>query len=305
MHIFGKQVNAKIRMELLGRLGMILLTGILLALVGVCSFAWFAQNRTTSQDGMQIQVHSQTYDLLVERTSRYEVGYPIITDTDRTKDSLVDDEYSLTATATSTSPRLAYELVNELEYDDEYNLMPGAYGTLTFYLRPLRAGDLTVQFSLNLGGYVVTYDNLGNASFGPIQSTTVLNLLRGHLLFFTQRTGATPNAYCYDGLIADGTFSYNTALHSKCTQPGKTDCYCITLYWEWPNTYDDIVDQISTQSVTRRFPAEMGDYLANTDYFFIALDEGADLNDRSDAYNDADQAIGTGAGSVVAYIAAQ
>ena len=306
MRLFGKHVDKSLRSDLLGRLGMIILTGLLLVVGGVCSFAWFSQNRDTDGEGLTISVRTKNYDLLIDRTSRYATGYPVITDADHTLDSLEADAYDLTATSTESTPALAYELINEYRYENKYNLMPGSYGTLTFYLRP-KTGvtNLVAHFSLALGGYVSVYDNEGNESFEVIDSTTVLNLLKGHILFFTQRTGATFEDYRYDGLLLDGTFAYDTTQHTKSLEPGKTDCYAITLYWEWPITYYDIVDELSTAEVTRRFPVATSSLLSHNDYFFLSLAAGADDNAKADAYNDADQAIGNGADSIVVYISAK
>lgn len=307
LRIFGKE-KSKVKSEQLGRLGMIVVTGILLVLVSICSFAWFSNSRTSGGNGLGVVVSTQNFELLVERTARYESGYPIITSTDGVKDTLLDEEYDFTEVATGDSPRLAYELVNEYEYESKYNLMPGAYGTLTFYLRPLGGvTNLNVAFKLAIGGFVTTYDEQGeNATFGRIaEDSVVLSLLRGHILFFESRTGSTIEDYVYGGLIEDGTFSYDTSTHSLCDEVGRTDCYKITLYWEWPITYIDITDNISTASVTRRFPAAMADYLEDHgEYFFLQQVSGSDVNEMSDAYNDADQAIGTGAQSIVVTVTA-
>ena len=279
-------------------LGTIVFTGALLILAGVFSFAWFSQNRNVGNSGLEISVRAEDYELLIERTARY-AEHAIIVGEGHAQDSLEAAFFDLTETSTSSAPYLAYELVNEYRYENQYNLMPGSYGTLTFYLRPRRTGNLSVTFSLGLGGYVLTYDLEGNESFDAVESETVLTLLKGHLLFFTARTGATFETYAYDGIIEDGTFTYNTAEHALCNEVGKTDCYKITLYWEWPITYYDIVDDISDGETTRRFPEETEDYLENTEYFFLSVPQNATLTQLSDAYNDADQAIGTGLDCIV------
>ena len=302
MRKIGKKISAIIKSDIFGRLGAMLIAAILLTLCGVCSFAWFSQNRRVDESGLQISVHTSDYDLLIERTTRYDAGYDVITGTGHTKDSLIADYFSLTDTSSRTSPALAYELVNEYRYENKYDMRPGSYGTLTFYLRPLTNTPLSIHFSLGLGGYVITYDNENNESFDAVDSTVVLDLLKGHILFFTERTGADFEHYVYDGLIDDGTFTYNTSDNVLCSDVGKTDCYKIVLYWEWPITYYDIVDELSTDVITRRFPEETTDYLENTEYFFLSVPDGANLTQMSDAYNDADQAIGTGVDCIVAYV---
>lgn len=300
MRLFGKNVNAKVRADLLGRLGMILLTGMLLVLVGVCSFAWFARNNTVDNTGLQLGVRTDDFDVLVDRTTTYDSGYDIVTDTGYVKDKLDAASFSLTATDTSQASFIAYELVNEYRYENKYYLMPGAYGTLTFYLRPASGvTDFNAAFALALGGYVT---NASTSVLEQVADATVLNLLKGHILFFTERTGASFDSYAYDGLISGGTFNFRSSEHSLCNEVGKTDCYKITLYWEWPITYYDIIDPISEVGSPNRYPAEIDTYLNHTEYFFLVAPTGGDLNDYSDAYNDADQAIGNGTDCVVVYV---
>lgn len=303
MRIFGKQVDVKVRSDLLGRLGMIIVSGILLVLVGVCSFAWFARNEQVNNSGLEVAVRTDACEILIERTTTYDSGYSVITDADYVKDSLAADGYSLTATSTASANLLAYELVNEYRYEDKYNLMPGAYGTLSFYLRPASSSSFAVNFGLSLGGYVELYDNEGDTYLEEVSSDVVLDLLKGHIMFFTERTGATYANYRYDGLIDAGHFTFDSSAHSLCAEPGKTDCYKVTLYWEWPITYYDIIDDLSTESVTARFPEEVGDYLDNAGYFFFGTPADATDDELSDAYNDGDQAIGNGTDCIVVYLA--
>ena len=315
MKIFGKDVSGKTRSELLGRLGMVIVTGVLFVFVGIFSFAWFSRNTNSGGSGLDIAVHTDSYDLLIERTSTYEIDssdpespvekYPIITSSDRTKDKLSAADFSLTYTSTSDAPKLAYELVNEFAYEEKYNLMPGSYGTLTFYLRPATAAALNLTFTLSVGGYVEDYDAERDVTdFNEVDDTNVLDLVKGHFLFFTERTGADYEHYVYGGLIEDGTFSYNTSEHSKCLDVGKTDCYKITLYWEWPLTYYDIIEHISNNENTKRFPSEVNDYLENSEYFFLVPPTSASDDEKAAKYNDGDQAIGSGIDALIVYIAA-
>ena len=309
MKLLCKNVSEKTRSEFFGRLGMVAAIGILFVFLGALSFAWFSHNLNSGGSGMDIRVHTKGYDLLVERTATYESGYPVITSEGRTKDKLSALNYSLTATATSDSPKIAYELVNEYMYveDDEekYNLMPGAFGTLTFYLRPASDAPLNLTFTLSFGGYVTVYAAGEDRWYfnAVAEDATVLTLLKGHIMFFTERTGNTFEDYVYGGLIDDGTFAYSTLGRTKCLEQGKTDCYKITLYWEWPLTYYDIIEEISDTNTVRRFPPAMSTYIENTAYFFINTpSESDDEDDMALYYNDADQAIGSGIDAVIVYI---
>lgn len=287
----------------------------MLITVGVASYAWFSTDSRVGQSGTEITVSSGIIDFVIVRDldPEYEkvdgeTGDPLyegVTGENGLQAKLSQMNFSLTATDTIAAPKLAYELYNEYLFDGLRNMQPGAYGTVTFYIRPKPDKDgETVTFSIERGCFANVIED-GDPVVTEVTNANVINLLRGHVLFFSERTGVGYANYVYDGLI-DNTFEYDMSAHSKSTDPGKTDCYKVVLYWEWPEIYADIVNNISTESpaVTRRFPSELGTYLSNGQYFF----KGAysdDLESKSDAYNDGDQAIGDAADYFVLYITAQ
>lgn len=267
---------------------------------------------------MNIIVSTESIDLLVDRNDEYESGYDGITGATSLQSALTNDDYSLTYTSTSDSSHLAQELrLAEATYENKRFLMPGAYGTLTFYIRPKLGHETdSVRLTLTLGGYKDEYVEETNEQTGvttstktvvPVTSARILALLKGHILFFTGRTGASFNSFVYTGQITDGSFTYDMSEHSTCSDPGKTDCYKIMLYWEWPLTYADIEENISTSSpaVTKRFPEATGTYLAeHPTYFFPFNLPENDPDGKSNSYNDGDQTIGDGVNYFVAYLSA-
>ncbi|MBO4540201.1 MAG: hypothetical protein J5781_07960 [Clostridia bacterium] len=310
MKIFGKKLSGKEQKMLLLRLIFILLSGALLLFFSIYSFAWFSKNSNVTSTGMRLVVSTDTYDVLVERGTTYDSGHEYITESGKLKSLLANAGYSLSDTSTADSTSIAYELVNEYSFDGHYYLMPGSYGTVSFYIRPkVTNANVSARFALNLGGYksVITQNenDVDIETMSAVTSESVLNMLRGHILFFTERT-TVGGQYQYDGLIDDGTFSYDTNGKTKSTDPGKTDCYKVTLYWEWPITYDSITDNISTASVTKKYPEELADYLNNhREYFFAVNVTGNNPEEMIDAYNDGDQTIGDGMVAFVVYINAQ
>ena len=293
----------------------VILTGIFATTLAVVSFAWFSSNRYVRQSGMSVVISNETVDLLVERASRYESGYDGIADF---KTALTADGYAFNVSDTSTqnlspSNHLGQEMVVAAPtFQNMYYLMPGAYGTLTFYVRPKPGKDLsTIRIRLTPGGYKNEVDeNTDETVVTKVTSTRILNLLKGHILFFQDRTYVTQNTfdnYIYSDLITDDGFLYEMRGDAyKCDEQGKTDCYKIVLYWEWPMTFADIEDNISTTSPaeTKRFPAELRTYVsANSSYFFPFSVSETDESGKSDAYNDGDQTIGDGVSFYVAYLA--
>lgn len=324
---FWKDLTDKQRKELLTRFISVILSGIILVAVGVASFAWFATNTTVGHTGMQITVSNETVDVLIERTTVYDTGYDGISGL---KSKFTASGYSTNATSTGIEPVLAYELENEYVYDGKRYMQPGAYGTVTFYLKPKNGYDGVVTFDFERGGFADGYyDDDDDEETPPvptiteIDDTDVLNLLKGHILFFTGRTGATHEDYVYSGLIDGDSFSYDISEHSTCSDEGtiavyngegnrvdtcnKSDCYKIVLYWEWPITYGDIKDYTSTTepAVTKKYPAELNSYLENNaEYFFVGADLASD-EAKSNAYNDGDQAIGDAVNYFALYLTLQ
>ena len=286
-----KELTAQQKKQLLWRLVSVVLSGIMFVAVGVVSFAWFASNERTNQSDMQVVLTTDAIDILIERTSEFDSGYDGITGANGLKSVLSGADYSLNAVDTAVSSCLAYELVNEFSMRDDYGnlkyyLQPGSYGTVTFYIRPKRNYDnITLDFILHLGGYYNGYDQETPVVL-EMEDDLVKDLLKGHILFFSSYSAGV-----YGGFIGSG-FSYDMSQHYKCQEVGKTDCYKIELFWEWPEKYYDIVDNLAP-SGTGKYPAALGTYLSqHGEYFFNGLVDENDESTKSDAYDDADQAIG-------------
>ena len=303
MKLFGKEVPQNVKKDLITRLVLLIVSGTVLLVSLVVSLAWFSSNQTVTNSGMMLAASTDNYLLLVDRRTEYdsvngelEPNYPGVAEFKSTIGGL---DYSLTATSTGVASKVAYELRNEDASNGKYYLRPGSYGTLTFYLKPLKEGDMSVSFSLDLGGFSDTYDNGDNLVVQPVTNATVLNYLKGHILFFTGRTGATYADYAYTGFIDNGAFTYNTSEHSPIVSgDAKNGCYEITLYWEWLMTYDELSDNVGT-----KYPAAVGTYFnAHKDYFLAKNQSSSDVSELNDGYNDADQIIGDYINYMVAYI---
>ncbi|MBP5466543.1 MAG: hypothetical protein J6Y43_03160 [Clostridia bacterium] len=307
MKTFRKDLTVKQRRELLARFFSVVLSGIMLFAIGIVGFAWFSTNSTVSQTGMNIIVSTDAVDILVERTIEYDAGYDGITGANGLKAKLGESGYSTSVNSTQTTSKIAFELFNEYVFDGKRYLMPGAYGTMTFYVRPKPGQDgVKITFGLERGAFADGFDERDNPIITEVSDENILNLINGHILFFESRTGADQEHFVYGGFIEDG-FSYDTGRHSKCDEAGKTDCYKIVLYWEWPITYYDMSGNLSTESplITKKYPAALGEYLTeHTGCFFV----GADISDEEakyHAYNHGDQSIGDAVDYFVVYLKLQ
>ena len=275
------------------------------------SLGWFASGNKDRAQGMQVVVATDQFDLLVDRTHEYDTviaGELKYEDMDAFESTLETSEYAydFSAIALSTTTGLAFELQNEVAYHDDgvdYRfLMPGACGSRTFYLRPANNQDLTVHCTLTMDYFRKVNEN-GNMTIRKESNPLVMDLLKGHVLMFTERTGTGPQNYKYNGLLDNGTFTYNTAEHSSCSKPGYTDCYEITLYWEWPSLYSEVINNISETTWQKKYPAAMANYISqHRSYFFVGNQSTTELEDLIDEYNDADQMIGERANYVTVLI---
>lgn len=270
------------------------------------SFGWFSPNFNVDSNGMSLAVQTDTYEIYIkERTSEYdreEVNseheivpvYPYVSEL---KDYL-DDTYSLTFNSSLDSNMLALELESTVPFEDKYSLMPGSYGEFTFYIASID-GETPVNASFQISLSALNYD-IAHADFEQVSSPTLLNLLKGHFLFFETRTGDIEN-YSYDNLITDGTFTYDTESHSEDIEiiNGK-EYYKVTIYWEWPLDYYDIYEKTDI-----KYPNTITDYVDNNRSYFFAANHNSSIVDLlSDGYNDGDQLIGEGIDFLLLHVTA-
>ena len=296
MKLFSKNTSKKTKRELFMRLAAVLVTGVILEVVAFLSVAWFASSGNVNATGMQVSVMDMgSYDLIIDRTTYYENAeiYPY---TSLFKSHLSTNEgYDLVnSSSLSSGSIIAFELYNEDDENGKRHLAPGSYGTLTFYL-DTHGNDVSIDFTFDIIGYYFTYvgEEIEPSGLSVVSDASVDNFFKGHFLFFESRTG-TSGAYIYDDLIEDNSFSIDTSTMSKSTTPGKTDYYEVTLYWNWPLTYEDIVDNMSTALVAKEYPIRLGNYLnEHPEYFFTRTPNGTETDEElNDWYNDADQRIG-------------
>lgn len=298
----GNKKDLVSRVITLALLFLVLLFAVIYIISLNLSLGWFSKSSQVTGENMEIAVSADKYDILVERTNEYETllegDVPKYADVPNFKNQLITEDYgySFTASSTASVTGLAYELVNEETYSEsgvDYRfLMPGSYGTMTFYLRPKVAEDIIVNFRLSIGCFEKVYDD-GDYVFSKVENPVVLNLLKGHILLFKERRGADAESYKYNGIMSDGRFSYNTAQNVLCNEVGKTDCYKITVFWEWPSLYYDLVDDISETRWEKRYPPELGTFIEqNRACFFASNQSSNDAEELNDGYNDGDQTIG-------------
>jgi len=301
--------------ELLSSLLLALVTGIVLlvALFGINkTVAWFASNKEVDADGLAVAVKGPKYDILIERNytefDRVTGGGNAIYDgIPDLRNQLTSEGYSSVSTDLSVNSAglLAYNLVNLSKSFDEdlYYIMPGAYGYLVFYVKPVNPEeDLLIEFEIDIEGYY-----RGDTGMRKVNDQEVKDLLKGHLYFFEDRAGEDNERenHVYSGLL-EGTYIFDSTEHTLITEDGPLKgCYKVKLYWEWPMTYAEIHAQLSDNENTRKYPAEMNTFI-NTHRSYVFADhlDSDDVNELSDGYDDGDQTIGNNCEYLVVFVTA-
>ena len=109
------------------------------------------------------------------------------------------------------------------EYRKEYAMEPGTKGKLDFFIKTYEAGNLSLDFSLDISPFHIGPDNnpvtVGN-------DTVEAGLLSGHILYFLREEKSDEKiAYTW---IKNGKFQIEIPNAEKDTK------YNYSIYWVWP-----------------------------------------------------------------------
>ena len=109
------------------------------------------------------------------------------------------------------------------EYRKEYAMEPGTKGQLDFFIKTYEAGNLSLDFSLDISPFHIGPDN------NPVtveNSTVEIGLLSGHILYFLgEKQPDGKIAYTW---IKDGKFKI------EIQNAVKDKKYDYSIYWVWP-----------------------------------------------------------------------
>ncbi|SCH27376.1 Uncharacterised protein [uncultured Blautia sp.] len=109
-------------------------------------------------------------------------------------------------------------------YRKDYAMEPGTKGQLDFFIKTYEAGNLSLDFSLDISPFHIGPDNnpvtVGN-------NTAEAGLLSGHILYFLGEKQSDENTIKYTW-IKDGKFQIKIQNAKKDTK------YNYSIYWVWP-----------------------------------------------------------------------
>ena len=284
---------------------------VLAAIVAIFAcLAWFAANNRVSATGSTIGAKADRYTIAAagEGESGAHVGYY--------ERSGRTDEEKKVIDGLDTTDAMTVTLTSNLNNETAGSLYPGARGQITFTVTPHtdNLGDITINLSRVLKAKSNIYKEAdGNLSD---EASALLGLVKGHLLFFTK----CDNGY-YSGRVANSQIKIPKS--SFCdggveTEPTKNPVP-VTLYWVWPEYFQNFVLTGNTNYYKNLFAAENAAYAdLKTDvndnkanYFYgtsdstAATDPYTDMDTYSALYNNADEKIGNEVISIQLRITAQ
>ena len=292
-----QSVRESLRTLSLSTLLLIVTTAV--ALVAVGSLAWVSENRKLDADGTHMNMDGEAFEVGVD------AGIAPNSDLSRILTGLSNSHSN--GFSTDSYSVLCMLSIETDGQSSEATFRPRATGTMTFKITPNSTEYFSAALSISAIGY--TLDN-GELGYEYLSEDTIqndprlvpLNFLKGHVLFFKSRTPVTANGetyYTYGDRIEPGEEFNITGISNN----DGTDEYSVTIYWEWPRTYDRLrallgyagdnnaaaVPETETE-INRIISANLNRYLTSAE-----IDPGA-------AYNEADTEIGMHIGYVVAEV---
>lgn len=290
---------------------------VLAAIVAIFAcLAWFAANNRVSTTGSTIGAKADRYTLTAagEGESGAHVGY--YERSERTP----EEKYAIDGL--DTNDAMTVTLGSNLNNETAGSLCPGARGKITFTVTPHtdNLGDITI----NLSRVLKAKRNICKEADGNLSddASTLLSLVKGHLLFFT----SCKNGY-YSGRVEDSKITIPKSkfcIGEKTTNP-TNQSVPVTLYWVWPEYFQNFVLTGNTNYYKNLFEAENEGYGAlkadvnkNKATYFYDPSNGTAASDPHDnvdpytnvdaysaLYNNADEKIGNEVISIQLRITAQ
>lgn len=281
---------------------------VLAAIVAIFAcLAWFAANNRVSATGSTIGAKAERYTIAAASDDAAHVGYYERTDTEKQNIVGLDTTDAMTVT-----------LKSNLNNETAGSLYPGARGKITFTVTPLvdDLNGITINLSRVLKAKGFTDDGIVADGTTLTEAQTLLGLIKGHLLFFT----SCENGY-YSGRVVDDKIEIHKSEFCKdgnVANPTNRSVP-VTLYWVWPEYFQNFVLTGNTNYYKNLFAAEDASYADlktdvenNKALYFYGLSGSAaaakpydNVGAYSSLYNNADEKIGNEVISIQLRITAQ
>lgn len=217
----------------------------LVVMVGFC-IAWFVSNHRVNATGMNIEAANAQDFQLASKGKRQEAEQKYLKNEDSqnilnngTAYLKNSDGKMITASDDTNNTEIYYAGFTNLAWrlDDDVTLMPGASGSMTFYIIPRKENLTSANLAFTLKAYE---DDTKTGVVAVSKDNQLQNLVMGHILFFRNRDadGSYAGWIAPDEngsyLMANSEYSFTVTPENKTTFE-KDKPYPVTLYWVWPN----------------------------------------------------------------------
>lgn len=239
---------------------------VLAAIVAIFAcLAWFAANNRVSATGSTIGAKGPRYTLTAEGEGESDAHVGYYERSERT-----DTEKQAIA-GLDTADAMTVTLGSNLNNETAGSLYPGARGKITFTVKPL-VSDLD-GVTINLSRLLKVTNIVGVVGDGGTlapETEALLGLIKGHVLFFTS---CDQNGY-YSGRVVDSKIKIDKSEFCKDGNVANptNQSHTITLYWVWPEYFQNFVLTGNTNYYKNLFAAA-GD--AKSDYGALQADMNA------------------------------
>ena len=313
-----------------------------LIVIGVACYAWFASSDTVTAIGGSVSLNADCFELAsAGREGNYDDLVP--TDLQNQGSDWGDGKGTQTSRNTDSNDKkesILWRMTSDNNLGNfsqaDNGIQPGDYGTLEFYVLRKQQGDLKINCYLDIipldenGKELVstTEQNTTEAGTGEAaDATRVLQLLRGHLLFFSTYQISAEGEQVNKTMrqladISDGSFQVEL--------PADMDEVKVTLNWYWPYFLRHAIEYYQDSTFAEKMSERVVDSLAEgkVNYFFTndatmvyVGNERKDDNDTrtvitkqnvtryakrlGEYYNEADQVIGDNVKGIVLCLRAE
>lgn len=217
----------------------------LVVMVGFC-IAWFVSNHRVNATGMNIEAANAQDFQLASKGKRQEAEQKYLKNKDSqnilnngTAYLINSDGKMIDASDGTDNTETYYAGFTNLAWrlDDDVTLMPGASGSMTFYIIPRKENLTSANLAFTLKAYE---DDTKTGVVAVSKDNQLQNLVMGHILFFRNREadGSYAGWIAPDEngsyLMANSEYSFTVTPENKTTFE-KDKPYPVTLYWVWPN----------------------------------------------------------------------
>ena len=207
--------------------------------------AWFAANNRVGATGSSISAQGATFTVTAEGEGETgaHVGY-------YEREERTDDE-KREIDGLSTEHSMVVTLSSNLNNNDAGGIYPGARGVITFTVTPV---------SKSLPGVTIDISRILKTASGTVtkdEASRLLQLMRGHLLFFTAKNGDY-----YSGRVTDSI----TVKKDQLLVGGNLTPVTINLYWIWPEYIQNFVLVKDANYYKNLFSEQNSDYKSLQEY---------------------------------------